>query len=579
MKRILILIMFLTTLTSSVVSAQTVDLKNDFTLLSGVIIMPIKDQYLIDLDASSGVEEGDIFTLVKEGEKVIHPVTKEILGTLEVPVGFLQITQIKSGYSYAKPLSATITPQKGDKLKRFEQVPATIDATVPEKLRNQLQADLPQLEWTTSKPLIVFSYLQNQLNITNADGTVIRNYPFIDDSPAVSQVATPTTVLAATATEDPFSIQTKPSGNRSVLNSTVNNMLDTIGLGSSDSRLEAAGIMYSNQENSKVWISTPFSGRPTGITVGDFDHDNQQEIALVVDNQLQIVRLSAGNLSELESLEVNNATTILGIDSMDLDEDGYPEIILNSVHDSHKLNSQIIKYDGQNFIPVAEKLRWYLRSSQDPEKGPILLGQALGSPEEPFSQPVKIFKMLDGQLLETESLNLNPPATVFAFTTLLAQNGEQVFATISAQDRLQIYAEKGTQLWESGIIFGGSESSFYARATQRRDDIVPLTFVQPKPAVINNNTILVPQNDGSRLLQRLRSYDPSRVVAMTWDGSMMKEVWHTMDQPAYLADMAVADADNDGKPELATLVRFTGRDIISSTESNLVLYQLDDANQ
>ncbi len=579
MKRILILIMFLTTLTSSVVSAQTVDLKNDFTLLSGVIIMPIKDQYLIDLDASSGVEEGDIFTLVKEGEKVIHPVTKEILGTLEVPVGFLQITQIKSGYSYAKPLSATITPQKGDKLKRFEQVPATIDATVPEKLRNQLQADLPQLEWTTSKPLIVFSYLQNQLNITNADGTVIRNYPFIDDSTAVSQVATPTTVLAATATEDPFSIQTKPSGNRSVLNSTVNNMLDTIGLGSSDSRLEAAGIMYSNQENSKVWISTPFSGRPTGITVGDFDHDNQQEIALVVDNQLQIVRLSAGNLSELESLEVNNATTILGIDSMDLDEDGYPEIILNSVHDSHKLNSQIIKYDGQNFIPVAEKLRWYLRSSQDPEKGPILLGQALGSPEEPFSQPVKIFKMLDGQLLETESLNLNPPATVFAFTTLLAQNGEQVFATISAQDRLQIYAEKGTQLWESGIIFGGSESSFYARATQRRDDIVPLTFVQPKPAVINNNTILVPQNDGSRLLQRLRSYDPSRVVAMTWDGSMMKEVWHTMDQPAYLADMAVADADNDGKPELATLVRFTGRDIISSTESNLVLYQLDDANQ
>ncbi len=579
MKRMLILIMFLTTLFSSVVSAQTVDLKNDFTPLSGVIIMPIKDQYLIDLDASSGVEEGDIFTLVKEGEKVIHPVTKEILGTLEVPVGFLQITQIKSGYSYAKPLSATITPQKGDKLKRFEQVPATVDATVPEKLRNQLQADLPQLEWTTSKPLIIFSYLQNQLNITNADGTVIRNYPFINDSPAVSQVATPTTVLAPTTTEDPFSIQTKPSGNRSVLNSTVNNMLDTIGLGSSDSRLEAAGIMYSNQENSKVWISTPFSGRPTGITVGDFDHDNQQEIAFVVDNQLQIVRLSAGNLSELGSLEVNNATTILGIDSMDLDEDGYPEIILNSVHDSHKLNSQIIKYDGQNFIPVAEKLRWYLRSSQDPEKGPILLGQALGSPEEPFSQPVKIFKMLDGQLLETESLNFNPPAAIFAFTTLLAQNGEQVFATISAQDRLQIYAEKGTQLWESGIIFGGSESSFYARATQRRDDIVPLTFVQPKPAVINNNTILVPQNDGSRLLQRLRSYDPSRVVAMTWDGSMMKEVWHTMDQPAYLADMAVADADNDGKPELATLVRFTGRDIISSTESNLVLYQLDGANQ
>jgi hypothetical protein len=173
-----------------------------------------------------------------------------------------------------------------------------------------------------------------------------------------------------------------------------------------------------------------------------------------------------------------------------------------------------------------------------------------------------------------ETLALPLGTQIFSLSSLSAPDGKTLYAAISAKDRLQIFSREGSELWQSGADFGGSETGFSARPTGR-DEIIPFTDIQPKIAQLSATTILVPQNDGSRFLQRYRNFDPSRVVALSWDGAILKELWHTVDQPAYLADLTVADADNDGKPELVTLVRFKGSDLISKSESNLVLYQLD----
>ena len=113
---------FLFCLSTPALAELPAQIKNDFAPVSGVIIMPIGEEYLVDLDASANLREGDILTLTAAGEKVVHPVTKEVLGTLDVVRGYLQVTQVKSGYSYAKILTTKTPPQKGDQVKRFEQV-------------------------------------------------------------------------------------------------------------------------------------------------------------------------------------------------------------------------------------------------------------------------------------------------------------------------------------------------------------------------------------------------------------------------------------------------------------------------
>lgn len=125
------------------------DISKDFKPLSGYVIMPVQGEFLLDLDAGKGVAVGDLFSVVKPGEKVIHPVTKEVLGSLDEVKGVLQVTRVKSGYSYARPLGEVKGIGKGDAVRRYENVSAALwDYTGQgEAFFTELKTALPALEW------------------------------------------------------------------------------------------------------------------------------------------------------------------------------------------------------------------------------------------------------------------------------------------------------------------------------------------------------------------------------------------------------------------------------------------------
>ncbi len=567
MRRILFAVIFLLTLSVTSASAQVDTIKSDFSTLEGVIIMPVSGEYLIDLDISTGIREGDILTLVKDGEKVIHPETKEILGTLDIPVGFLQVTRVKSGYSYARLIRSETTPAKGDHVKRFEQVPALIDATVPGQMVKELQANLPQFTWTDRRPIVTFSFIDQQLVMSNPDGVALRKYSFAAETPVRVAAGDPSALP-----DDPFSLKSQTNDNQSLLNQTVNSMLSGVGLGKSDTRLEAPGIIYNQQQNADVWTSPPFEGKPIGVTVGDFDNDKQEEIALVSDNQVKILRMTQRDIAEIARIEVSVATKIIGIDSIDLDQDKIPEIIVNAVSGT-TLNAHILAYDGAGYQVTKKGLPWYLRAVVFPGLGKVLLGQKIGSPQTPFQGPVTELQWTQDSLVEGDRLKLPSDTRIFGLQSFKAPDGTKLFAAYSAKDSLYVLSPQGGELWRSGENFGGSETGFYVTET-RQDELIPMIYVQPKLAVLPSGEILTAQNEGWRVLQRYRNYDKSRVMALSWDGATMREVWRTSDQNGYLADLAVADADNDGEEELVTLVQFKGGTIISGNESHLILYEL-----
>jgi hypothetical protein len=125
------------------------DISKDFKPLSGYVIMPVQGEFLLDLDAGKGVAVGDLFSIVKPGEKIVHPVTKEVLGSLDEVKGVLQVTRIKSGYSYARPLGEAKGIDKGDVVRRYENLSAAFwDYTGQgEAFFSELKTALPALEW------------------------------------------------------------------------------------------------------------------------------------------------------------------------------------------------------------------------------------------------------------------------------------------------------------------------------------------------------------------------------------------------------------------------------------------------
>ena len=186
MKAFSLSLLFLLLLVGTAVAELPAQIKADFAPHSGHLIMPVGSEYLVDLDAFSNLQKGDILTLISPGEKILQSGTKKILGSLDLPKGYLQVTRIKSGYSYARLLLAEQPPQKGDQVRRFEQVPAQFNDPQGNgaAIGRQLQQGLPQLTWlgpdSPLKPLLIFSLEQDRLLVRTTDGSLLHSYAVVD---------------------------------------------------------------------------------------------------------------------------------------------------------------------------------------------------------------------------------------------------------------------------------------------------------------------------------------------------------------------------------------------------------------
>jgi len=182
--------------TGTVQAGTLEDIVQDLQPVPGYVVLPVKDEFLIDLAASHGITGGDLFSVVAPGEPITHPVTGKLLGTLDGSKGLLQVTQVKSGFSHARPLGQPGAIVRGDAIRRYDGLRATFwDYTGQgEEFYGRLKAALPDLLWQaygpaqaekpaqpgaagkTASDLVVVLTARN-LTVRDAAGSVIRSYP------------------------------------------------------------------------------------------------------------------------------------------------------------------------------------------------------------------------------------------------------------------------------------------------------------------------------------------------------------------------------------------------------------------
>ncbi len=537
-------------------------LKKDFSSLSGLVIMPVGNEYLIDLDATSGLSEGDILTFVSPGEKIIHPVSKEVLGSLDEIHGFLQVTRLQTGYSYVKLLSSDTPLKKGDSVKRFEQVPAIIMSTDP-ALAEQLRQSLPQLNWITGSAvdsaLLTFEIMDDRVLVTTADGTSVRTY-----TDNASDIVTET-VTAPVATATPTKNEPR------ILQKALEGVLGNASIGK-DNRLENPGIIRSQQiSRGDLWLSPNLKENPIGMITADFDGDGKQEIAVAYRNNIAIYRITSGDFVLLDSIEFPGKTKLLSIDSIDLNNDGREEIYLTAAKDN-SLYSQCVEYRNGRYTRSIKGIDWYLRVVNNEREGKYLVGQEPGNKDQFFAgAPFKVTRN-GNKLLKGEEFSLPFKANMFSYNKLEAEHGS-LLTFSSSDDHLYVTSAEGEELWHSTEKIGGTEEFFYI-APDKNNDSIPPTYIGKRILSLGSGQILALQNEGTRALERYRNFEGNNLVALKWDGNQMQELWKTTYQSGYLADFSVADADNDGEDEIVMAIRYKSNNILQHGRSNIVIVEM-----
>ena len=125
------------------------DVARDLGVKTATLVAPAGSEWLLDLDAASGVQAGDLFVIITKGAPVVHPVTKKVIGSIDETRAVLRVTKVKTGYSYAAVVSAKGELKAGDQARRFAGMPALFwdyngDGA---GVFAQLQGALPELHW------------------------------------------------------------------------------------------------------------------------------------------------------------------------------------------------------------------------------------------------------------------------------------------------------------------------------------------------------------------------------------------------------------------------------------------------
>ncbi|MBN2645128.1 MAG: VCBS repeat-containing protein [Desulfuromonadaceae bacterium] len=157
--------------------------RHDLKPVTGYVVMAAGQEYILDLDSAQGVVIGDLLTVVEAGEKVIHPVSGKVIGSLDKTVAVLQVTRVKAGYSYASVVSgnaAALSP--GTAVHRFSHLSAIFQDETGQNgdMGSQLKTALPELEWQENTAAasadLTFAATASGLQLRDGKGRLLRAY-------------------------------------------------------------------------------------------------------------------------------------------------------------------------------------------------------------------------------------------------------------------------------------------------------------------------------------------------------------------------------------------------------------------
>lgn len=89
----------------SAIQSLAQKISNDLPLLEGYVIGVAGSDLTLDIGSGKGIKKGMKCIIYSEGEDVVHPITKKVLGKQTTELGEIKLTQVYSNYSVGTVIS------------------------------------------------------------------------------------------------------------------------------------------------------------------------------------------------------------------------------------------------------------------------------------------------------------------------------------------------------------------------------------------------------------------------------------------------------------------------------------------
>ncbi|NWF93572.1 MAG: VCBS repeat-containing protein [Syntrophaceae bacterium] len=330
--------------------------------------------------------------------------------------------------------------------------------------------------------------------------------------------------------------------------------------------------------------SQTFNFEIKGLDIGDVDGDKKNEIVIMDRNNLYVFKYDGERLSLLQKIEAGSHHNFLTLDVVDVNRNGYAEVIVTSVVEDD-LRSLILEYEEGKLKKITEKEGWYFRVLEHPKEGPILMGQKMGS-EGIFVGPIYKFIWAKKSFEKGPKMDFPKGTNIFGFTLAdIRQSGKPEILLLDEKfNQLKILSQDGKELWRSRERYGGT-NNYYETSKKKADafrptDSPPWRVYIPSRILVRDlygdgvKQVIMNKNYSSwGTFERLRTFDSGEIQCLVWEEDGLVSEWKTKELKGYISDYQLRDADNDGEEELVVaLINYSESNILGSKGNSQILF-------
>ena len=352
-------------------------------------------------------------------------------------------------------------------------------------------------------------------------------------------------------------------------------------------------LRYQGTEDNRSQIRSQMLGfECIGMEVGDINRDGKNEILLLNDNTLNAYVWQNGNkLVEIGEYRLPSSMKPVLVRIYTQDKKTY---VLLSGYDKGDTAaySQVLQFSNGKFNVVVRNARRYLNVAKlPPLYAPVLIMQ------DSDRSKVVSGSVYEGRISGDEVVrggkvaNLPKQATVFNFSWIPADRGKRGdhLALIAENETLLTFDARGNRLSGTEETYSGSsvyvegDRGIGALASSGESSDVVLYYVPMRMPVVDLDRdgryeliVNKPVTTAGKLFSNYRTYPQGEVHAMLWNGMGMDLLWKTRRIKGTVCDVAVVDANNNGKLDLVVAVNsYAGLSTGIKTRCAVYLYPLD----
>ncbi|MDI6728809.1 MAG: VCBS repeat-containing protein, partial [Thermodesulfovibrionales bacterium] len=389
--------------------------------VTGKIISVDGNSIKIDVGAQKSVKAGMRLHAFKEGVSFVHPVTKEPLGKIEIPVGSIEITA-----TTPNDASGIITRGKPeDFLNSKIKIPGT---------KIKVLFFQGNVDWFLGDAY--YQMLKDSGRFELIDTGIENNDVSRIVSEARAKGAEAVLVLNAEDFTDHINLTQKlfwASDSKQFSEKKV--QVNTAYV--KELRFKS-GFFGPKEGDVLLSFQLPFGARH--IAVGDVDGDDNPDIVIASGDSIRVYKPGV-DLKLLWEFKVPSTSEVLWLDVVDANKNKRDEIVVTSIQGG-EVNSYIYELKDSGFVQLYKAKDTFIRKLTRVDNNIAIAGQGY-TKNNGYDGSVFSLVYADGTYKKGDNIKLPEGVNIYDFQPVNSSDGKQAILSWDDRGYLNLYNEKG----------------------------------------------------------------------------------------------------------------------------------------